>query len=177
MPKLYQSVVINAPIDKVWAVIRDFNSLATWHQFIETSRIVDDLPGTCVGGTRVLLPTAKAKEPESPARYQHEKLLLYSERDHYYFYQILQTPLAVTDYSLTLGLLPITENNTTLAYWSGEFAVAKKDLPPPMNSDEFWTMAISERVLLGGLKSLQEAFATGEFKELPKIYPPPDSAG
>jgi len=31
MAKIFRSSVINAPIDEVWARIRDFNALPDWH--------------------------------------------------------------------------------------------------------------------------------------------------
>ena len=31
MAKAYASTVLNAPAKEVWALIRDFNALPTWH--------------------------------------------------------------------------------------------------------------------------------------------------
>jgi hypothetical protein len=41
MAKIFRSSVINAPIDKVWARIRDFNfnALPDWHPAFTDSRI------------------------------------------------------------------------------------------------------------------------------------------
>ena len=53
MAKSYASTVINASAEDVWARIRDFNGLATWHSgLVATSEIEDGRAGDQVGGTR-----------------------------------------------------------------------------------------------------------------------------
>ena len=46
MAKSYASTVINASAEDVWARIRDFNGLATWHSgLVATSEIEDGQGG------------------------------------------------------------------------------------------------------------------------------------
>jgi uncharacterized membrane protein len=45
MAKIFRSSVINAPIDEVWARIRDFNALPDWHPAFTDSHIENDAPG------------------------------------------------------------------------------------------------------------------------------------
>ena len=45
MVNVYRSAVIDAPADKVWALIRDFNGLPKWHPAIGKSEIEGGLPG------------------------------------------------------------------------------------------------------------------------------------
>jgi len=52
MAKILRSSVINAPIDEVWARIRDFNALPDWHPAFTDSRIENDEPGDKVGSIR-----------------------------------------------------------------------------------------------------------------------------
>ena len=40
MPAVYVSAVIDAPLEKVWEVLRDFNALPQWHPLVAASRIV-----------------------------------------------------------------------------------------------------------------------------------------
>ena len=47
-----QSAVIDAPIDRVWAVLRDFNSHDRWHPAVARSRMENDVAGDVVGGVR-----------------------------------------------------------------------------------------------------------------------------
>ena len=44
MAKIFRSSVINAPIDEVWARIRDFNALPDWHPAFTDSYIENDEP-------------------------------------------------------------------------------------------------------------------------------------
>ena len=39
MQRVVRSTIIDAPIERVWAVLRDFNSHDQWHDVVETSRI------------------------------------------------------------------------------------------------------------------------------------------
>jgi len=45
-----RSAVIDAPIDRVWTVLRDFNSHERWHPAVTSSRMENDLDGDVVGG-------------------------------------------------------------------------------------------------------------------------------
>ena len=39
LQKVVRSTVIDAPIERVWAVLRDFNSHDQWHDVVDQSRI------------------------------------------------------------------------------------------------------------------------------------------
>ena len=39
LQKVVRSTVIDAPIERVWAVLRDFNSHDQWHDVVDASRI------------------------------------------------------------------------------------------------------------------------------------------
>ena len=49
--KLSRSAVVDAPIEAVWRLLRDFNSHAEWHPAIAASRIeageASDVAGQC----------------------------------------------------------------------------------------------------------------------------------
>ena len=48
MARAHASSVINAPIEQVWARIRDFNTLDDWHPCISSSVIEDGGPSAWV---------------------------------------------------------------------------------------------------------------------------------
>jgi len=52
MAKIFTSSAINAPIDEVWAKIRDFNALPDWHPAIADSHIENGEPSDKVGCIR-----------------------------------------------------------------------------------------------------------------------------
>ena len=117
MVKVYRSTVLDAPADRVWRDLRDFNGLANWHPQILSSRIEKDHPADKVGcvrnfqlkdGTRV-----------------REKLLSLSDYEYSCTYAILDSPMDLSDYVATLRLFPVTEGNRCFIEWSAEF-----DCPP-----------------------------------------------
>jgi hypothetical protein len=52
MIRVYSSSVIDAPADRVWEVVRDFNGLPDWHPLIADSRIEGGLAADRVGCIR-----------------------------------------------------------------------------------------------------------------------------
>ena len=63
LQRVVRSTVIDAPIERVWAVLRDFNSHDRWHSAVEASRIeggdIQRLVGS-VSGAQTALPPAPA---------------------------------------------------------------------------------------------------------------------
>ena len=52
MTKIFVSAAIDAPVEKVWAKVRDFNNLPEWHPKFSRSHIENGLPGDRVGCVR-----------------------------------------------------------------------------------------------------------------------------
>lgn len=113
MPKVYRSAVLDAPADRVWRDLRDFNGLANWHPSIALSRIENSHPADKVGCVRNY-------QLKNGARVR-EKLLCLSDYDYTCMTTLLETPLAVNDYVATLRLLPVTEGNRCFIEWFAEF--------------------------------------------------------
>src|SRR6202041_2634921 len=101
MTRIYVSDVIDAPIEKVWGLIRDFNGMPKWHPFIRDSMIEDGLPSDAVGCVRNF--------HLANGGHLREQLLSLSDRDHECTYCILESPMPVTGYVACYRLLPITE--------------------------------------------------------------------
>jgi polyketide cyclase/dehydrase/lipid transport protein len=117
MVNVYSSSVIEAPADRVWAVIRDFNGLPKWHPLIRDSRIENDAPADRVGCIR----NFNLKEGGNI----REQLLTLSDFDFSCTYSILESPMGVQNYIATLKLTPITDGDRSFIEWSAEF-----DCPP-----------------------------------------------
>ena len=116
MTKVFVSAVINAPIDKVWATMRDFNGLPQWHPGFSRSHIEGGLRADAVGCIRNF-------DIADGGGIIRERLLTLSDPDYTMTYSILDAPLPVADYVATLKLHPITVGNKTLGTWSAEFRV------------------------------------------------------
>ena len=113
MIRLYVSSVIDANADSVWARIRDFNGLPQWHPLIADSRIENQQPADRVGCVRNF-------HTRDGGRIR-EKLLALSDYDYTCTYEILESPLGVTQYIATLKLTPVTDGDRCFAEWSAEF--------------------------------------------------------
>ncbi|MFO0274693.1 MAG: SRPBCC family protein [Betaproteobacteria bacterium] len=113
MIRVYSSSVIDAPADRVWEVVRDFNGLPDWHPLIADSRIEGGLAADRVGCIR----TFRTRD----GGLIREQLLTLSDYDYECTYAILESPMGVDNYVATLKLTPITDGNRTFAEWSAEF--------------------------------------------------------
>ncbi len=113
MVKVYRSTVLNAPADRVWRDLRDFNGLANWHPLIHQCRIEKGHPADKVGCVR----NFQFKDGD---RFR-EKLLCLSDYDYTYTSAILDGPKYLKDYIATLRLFPVTEGNRCFVEWSAEF--------------------------------------------------------
>ncbi|MCA3212455.1 MAG: SRPBCC family protein [Betaproteobacteria bacterium] len=113
MIRVYSSSVIDAPADRVWEVVRDFNGLPDWHPLIADSRIEGGLAADRVGCIR----NFRTRD----GGLIREQLLTLSDYDYECTYAILESPMGVDNYVATLKLTPITDGNRTFAEWSAEF--------------------------------------------------------
>jgi hypothetical protein len=113
MVKVYQSSVIDAPADRVWGIVRDFNGLPRWVPAVADSRIEQSLPADKVGCIRNFTLRDGGN--------LREQLLALSDYDYAVTYSIIASPMGVRDYVATLKLTPVTDGNRTFAEWSAEF--------------------------------------------------------
>ena len=113
MVKVFISSVIPAPADKVWAVVRDFNDMPSWHPLISRSTIEGGRPSDSIGCIRTLVLTDGVRV--------REQLLSLSDFDYSFSYAILESGLDVNNYVAGLKLTPVTDGNHTFAEWTAEF--------------------------------------------------------
>lgn len=116
MPAVYTSSIINAPVARVWDVIRDFNALPAWHPLIAESRIEGFLPSDKIACVRAF----RLKD----GGFIRERLLALSDYDCSCTYSILESPMGVENYIATLRLMPVTDGDQTFAEWTAEFECA-----------------------------------------------------
>jgi uncharacterized protein YndB with AHSA1/START domain len=141
MAKAYASSVIDAPIERVWAHIRDYNGLPSWHPAIKASVIEGGGPASEVGCVRAMTLADGAKI--------RERLLAFSDAETFYTYAILESPLAVANYVATLRLRPISDGNRTYAEWTAQF-----DPNPPEKQAEMEDF-VGNGVFQGGFNALK----------------------
>ena len=117
MIRVVRSAVIDAPIERVWSVLRDFNSHTAWHPVVADSHIERDEPSDQVGCVRNF--TLR------DGNHIREQLLTLSDRDFVSTYCILDATLPMRDYVATLYLKSITDGQRTFWHWESTFEVPR----------------------------------------------------
>ena len=122
LQKVVRSTVIDAPIERVWAVIRDFNSHDQWHDVVDVSRIEGGERSDQVGCVR----SFSLKDGNRI----REQLLTLSDRDYKSTYCIVEATVPLQRYVATVTLKPVTDGNRTFWHWESTFAT-----PPGMERE------------------------------------------
>jgi NADPH:quinone reductase-like Zn-dependent oxidoreductase len=146
MVKVLRSTIIDAPIDAVWEILRDFNSHERWHPAVSASRIeagrISDEIG-CVRDFR--LTTGGALR---------EQLLSLSDRDHTLSYCILDAPMPLHGYVAHIRLTPVTDGDRTFWCWESKF-----DTPPGRETE--LTRLVSEGIYEADFTAVKRLLAGG----------------
>jgi hypothetical protein len=119
VPKVVRSTIVDAPCDTVWAVLRDFDGMPSWHPPIRTSAIERQRPSAAVGCVRRLTLADGAEI--------REQLLTLSDLEMTYSYCMLDTPLPLFNYVAHARLLPVTDGNRTFWQWEAQFDARPQD--------------------------------------------------
>lgn len=141
--KVYRSMVIPAPIQEVWARVRAFVSVAAWNPAVARAGM-ESGNATTVGAIRRL-------EIVDGSVFR-ETLLAHSDLERFYSYDILESPLPVTNYRSTHSFLEITAGNQTLSIWQGRFDCA------PEAAAEL-ARVVGDEIYLNGLEGLSRHLA------------------
>ncbi len=114
MGQCYNSIVIDAFIDEVWATVRDFHQLDWGAPVVEKVDKVGNLDGTQAGARRVLNDAF------------HETLKSLDDKNHVVVYSIDDGPGpvardAVNNYAGKLSLFPVTASGQTFVEWTSSY--------------------------------------------------------
>ena len=141
-----ETVEIKAPVDKVWATVKDFDSLNKWHPGFSSDELVS-------GGNGKSGAVRKLTIKDGPSF--TERLLHFDEAHHSYRYMIVESPLPIVHYSSTISVRPGNEGMSKVT-WSGSFKRKNtSDTPPEAESDAGVTKLI-KGVYRGGLDNLKK---------------------
>jgi hypothetical protein len=147
--KVVESIEINAPADKVWAVVGNFGDMS-WHPAMAKT----EATGNEAGATRVLTTGTGGKISEKLTKYNAEgKSLSYEITD------VDVKVVPVTNYSATITVTGSGDKSTV--EWKGAFyrGYVNND-PPPELSDEAAVKAITG-VFQSGLAALKKKMEGG----------------
>ena len=112
MARAYSSIIIEAPVEAVWAAIRDFGALASWHPAIASSAIEDGKDADAVAHK-----VAAASKEGGPVR---ERLLMLDDSRYSFSYNF-ETPAFPVAIVSTVELIPVTNGDATFVQWSASF--------------------------------------------------------
>ena len=146
LQKVVRSTVIDAPIERVWAVLRDFNSHDQWHAVVDSSRIEGGERSDQVGCVRSF--TLK------DGNRIREQLLTLDDREHKSTYCIVEATVPLQRYVATVTLKPVTDGNATFWHWESSFAT------PPGMERELREM-VASGVYEAGFANLRAHLALG----------------
>lgn len=114
MGQCYNTAVIHAPIDKVWATVRNFHDMGWASEVLSTCEAAGGIPPDQPGAKRILSGAF------------HETLKSIDDTSRSFSYNIDEGPPpltkdAIKNYLGEVRLLPITENNTTFIEWKSTY--------------------------------------------------------
>ena len=140
MIKVMRSTIIDAPVERVWAVLRDFNSHTAWHPIVAESTIEGGESSDQVGCIRNF--TLK------DGNHVREQLLTLSDSDYISTYCILDATLPMRRYVATVQLKRVTDGNRTFWHWECRFTT------PAGREAEMATM-VGEQIYEAGFEAIR----------------------
>ncbi len=144
MVKVVRSTVIEAPVEAVWEVLRDFNGHDRWHPAVAESEIERGQSSDKVGCVRRFR-LADGSE-------LREQLLTLSDMDLAFSYCLLDTPVPLLNYVAHVRLLPVTDQDYTFWQWQSRF-----DTPQGRESE--LQRMVSEEIYDAGFAAIRRHLA------------------
>ena len=117
MVRIVESTILDAPVEAVWAVLRDFNGFDRWHPAIADSHIERGYSSDKIGCVRRLHLVDGSE--------LREQLLMLSDADMAFSYCLMETPVPLLNYVAHVRLAPVTDSDRTFWHWQCRF-----DTPP-----------------------------------------------
>ncbi|CAH2598899.1 SRPBCC family protein [Rhodovastum atsumiense] len=144
MTRAYASAVLDAPVETVWGLIRDFNALPAWHPVIARSEIEDGRAADAVGCVRRFW-----LQDGSMVR---ERLLSLDDRQTSFSYEFVTPAFPVQNYLARVRLAPVSSTGQTFAEWEATFDAT------PEEADKYADI-IANGVFRTGWEGLQRLLA------------------
>ena len=140
MPKVVRSTIIDVPVDRLWAVVRDFNAHDQYHPIVATSLIERGYPVDKVGCVR--------RFTLQDGNELREQLLSLSDLEMTCSYCLLDPPTPLFNYVAHIRLLPVTDGNRSFWHWESRFTT------PPGREEELARM-VGEEVYVAGMEAVR----------------------
>jgi NADPH:quinone reductase len=112
--KISRSTIIDAPIERVWSILRDFNGHAKWHSAIKQSHIESHQRADQVGCVRSFT--------LHDGNHAQERLLSLDDKSYKLSYCIVRATLPLERYVAHIALKPVTDGRRTFWHWESTFS-------------------------------------------------------
>jgi mxaD protein len=149
--KVVETTTIKAPVDQVWATVKDFDSLNKWHPAVATDAIVR--------GTNNMPGAVRALQIKDGPLIK-EKLLSFSDAKHTFSYKFIDTPFPIKDYVSTLHL-KANADGSTLVRWSSTFKRKNPSDNPPDAENDAAGVKLITGIYQAGLANLKKMLEGG----------------
>ena len=140
MVHVVRSTVLEAPVEAVWEIVRDFNGHDRWHPAVATSQVERGRVTDQVGAVRRFrLETGEELR---------EQLLTLSDAEMSMTYCLLDTPIPLLNYVAHVRLIPVTDGDMTFWHWESRF-----DTPPGREAE--LQKQVGEEIYEGGFHAVR----------------------
>ncbi|MCY4452422.1 MAG: SRPBCC family protein [Immundisolibacterales bacterium] len=162
MVRVVRSTVLDAPVDAVWRIVRDFNGHDRWHPIVERSVLEEGRRTDQIGAVRNF--TIRSGERV------REVLLSLSDRERHLRYAIVESELPLRDYVAEFRLRPVTDGDRTFWTWSSRFRT-------PPGEEEALARLVGEAVYEAGFDGVRGALGLRTAAGSGPSRAPPPSTG
>ena len=156
--RVRRSTVLDAPVDAVWRILRDFNGHDRWHPIVERSALEGGRRTDQAGAVRGF--TIRSGERV------REVLLTLSDRERRLRYAIVESDLPLRDYVAEMFLKPVTDGDRTFWSWSSRFRT-------PPGEEEALARLVGEEVYEAGFAGVRAALGLRPGPGAPTATPGP----
>ncbi|OJU04246.1 MAG: MxaD family protein [Rhizobium sp. 63-7] len=131
---------MEAPVEAVWEVLRDFNGHDRWHPAVADSHIERGQSSDKVGCVRRfhLVDGSELRE----------QLLTLSDADMAFTYCLLDTPVPLLNYVAHVRLTPVTDGDLTFWEWESRFDT-------PAGEEQRLKDMVSEQIYQAGFEAVR----------------------
>lgn len=146
--KADESIVINASIKEIWAVLKDFDQISTWHPDVKSS----------VGDGKNKSDSIRSMTLSSGGIIE-ESLDYYSDKDHEYNYRLKSENTDVLPISShTSAIQLIAEGDKTLVKWKSRFYRGDTGNSPSEKLNDESAVKAMKQFIKNGLDGLKKTF-------------------
>src|SRR5262249_45277673 len=134
------SGIIDAPLERVWNLVSNFNNVGRWHPDV-TSSVLDVGSGKETGSER----TVRLRNGMTI----RERLIAIASHDHFYTYSVIESPLPMRNHESKIRLVSVS-NFQTRVIWTARFEVLERDA-------KTFGESVKNGVLETGIEGLRQA--------------------